>query len=103
MSGSASRSKGLGGALRSSLERRWSRTVREVRRRRRGLTEGAVHDLRVAIRRMIAALDLAEVVLEDTEIDRVRRRLRRSLAALGALRDIQVQLLLLEPAAARHP
>src|SRR5512134_1193721 len=103
MSGSASRSKGRGGALRSSLERRWSRTGREVRLCRRGLTEVAVQDLRVAIRRMIAALDLAAVVLDDPDLARVRRRLRRSLAALGALRDIQVQLLLLEPAAARHP
>jgi len=86
-----------------SLERRWARAVREAERCRRALSEDGVHDLRVAIRRLIATLDLVAVVLDDPGPRGLRRNLRKSLATLGALRDVQVQLLLLGPVAARHP
>ncbi len=56
-------------------------------------TEPAVHDLRVGMRRLIAVLDLARVIVPDAGIPSLRRRLRKDLKRFNAVRDIHISLL----------
>lgn len=79
--------------LRQMLEDRWSTFARELLRVRRKGTEEAVHDVRVATRRLIAFLDLAAAFVTPGAVHKLRRQARVLLKALNALRDVQVQRL----------
>lgn len=59
---------------------------------RRDFSEPAVHDLRVASRRLLAGLELARVVLPKPSLQKARHVLKDFLDELDELRDIQVQL-----------
>jgi CHAD domain-containing protein len=59
---------------------------------RRDFSEEAVHDLRVASRRLLAALDLARVFSPRPSLQKARRELKRFLDELDELSDTQVQL-----------
>lgn len=52
-----------------------------------------MHDLRVAARRLIAALDLLAAVIPERQVSKVRLQLKRLLKTMNPLRDTQVQLL----------
>lgn len=52
----------------------------------------AVHDLRVAIRRLLALLDLLRQVTPQDSIQKIRRELKSQLDQLDELRDIQVMM-----------
>jgi CHAD domain-containing protein len=82
----------VGSVLEASLAARWKKLRRELRRCRRSPSVEAVHDLRVAMRRMISALELVRERPEGRGADKLRRRLRRQLRRFRALRDAQVQL-----------
>jgi len=79
--------------LSHALEDRRQIFLRQLARARRRATEPAIHDLRVALRRLIAALDLAAVVVPGTGIRKVRRSLRSSLKQFNTLRDVHIALL----------
>jgi CHAD domain-containing protein len=55
-------------------------------------SEEAVHDLRVATRRLISVLDLLANMHPEGALRRAERRLKRLLDRFGPLRDAQVQL-----------
>src|SRR4051812_7746796 len=57
---------------------------------RAGEDPEALHDMRVATRRMRAALTVLEPYLESARVDRVRRGLRDVTRALGTVRDHDV-------------
>ena len=63
----------------------------------------AVHDFRVAARRLSEMLWLWKPVLRAADADRFRRRLRRQRRALGPLREIEVHLDLLRHLGASSP
>jgi CHAD domain-containing protein len=93
------RGNGASGALPGDLVwphvcRRYQSCVLEYRRSlakcRRRLSRTAVHDLRVAIRRLLACVELLRAA--GGRDPGVRRQLKEQLAVLGALRDTQVQL-----------
>ena len=63
----------------------------------------AVHDFRVAARRLSEMLWLWKPVLRAADADRFRRRLRRQRRALGPLREIEVHLDLLKHLGASSP
>jgi CHAD domain-containing protein len=60
------------------------------------MDEDSIHDLRVASRRMGASLLLLESVLGADRPSKARRQLKRLMKKLGALRDIQVQVAIVE-------
>ncbi len=60
------------------------------------MDEDAVHDLRVAIRRLLALLDVLRSDGFGLRARKLRRSLKRQLSRLGALRDTQVMLKRLE-------
>jgi CHAD domain-containing protein len=93
----------MSGYITASLADRWFKYTRELRKCQTGFSEKSVHDLRVALRRMISALDMAGAVVADRPLGRVRRELKRLLGNFSALRDVQVQLLIVEEMVSRHP
>src|SRR5271169_4629886 len=78
-----------------AVEERWQRLSAELARNRRRCSEGGIHDLRVATRRLLAVLDLAGAVLPGEVSPRSRRALRRSLRSFSPLRDCHVRILAL--------
>jgi len=93
----------LGHVLIDSLEQRWRKYLKELRRSKRTFSEEAIHDLRVATRRLISTLMMIELLIPDERVERMRRRLKRLFDACSPLRDTQVQLLALQPQVATYP
>ncbi len=83
----------VGTTLVAALDGRWEKFLAQLRRNRRRCTEPAIHDLRVATRRMIATLDVAGAVLPGGTPQDVRRKLKRLLKGFNELRDLHIQLL----------
>lgn len=86
-------------ALRRQLRERWKRYRRELKACQRKFSEGAVHESRVAARRLLAAIELLAGLEMPAGWRHARRVLKRHLRRLAPLRDAQVQLKL----AARLP
>src|SRR5919108_6094547 len=76
-----------------SLHDRWRTFRSELKRCQKQYSEEAVHDLRVATRRLISTLDLADCIRPKTKLREARRALKKQLDTFGPLRDVQVQLL----------
>ena len=64
----------------------------ELKTCRREFSEEAVHDFRVAARRLLAFLDLLRMMFQDQGIKKTRRVLKDQLDALDDLRNTQVLL-----------
>ena len=77
--------------LLQAFDARWLRLRKEWNRTQHRYSEGAVHDLRVASRRLIAVLETLRDVVDDPQIQECRRRVKKSLAALSPFRDVHVQ------------
>jgi CHAD domain-containing protein len=67
----------------------------ELKRTRNEFAEEYVHDLRVSIRRLLAAIDMAQAVLQQKK-KKSRQLLKMYLNAFDKLRDAQVQLVIVE-------
>lgn len=91
-----------GTILARSLDERWKACLRNLRRTRAHFSEKAVHDLRVATRRLLASVDIVLAVLPDEEMQRRRRRLKRQVDLFDPLRDTQVQLLAFDELLGAH-
>jgi CHAD domain-containing protein len=60
-------------------------------------SEGAVHDLRIETRRMLAMLDLLDALRVRDSLKKTRKEFKKRLDAFDELRDTHVQLSLLKP------
>jgi CHAD domain-containing protein len=78
--------------LLDSLNTRWDKYKAELKTCRREFSEAAVHDFRVAARRLLSALDLLRTVIQDPAIQKIRRILKDQLDNLDDLRNIQALL-----------
>jgi CHAD domain-containing protein len=78
--------------LLDSLNTRWGKYQAELETCRREFSEEAVHDFRVAARRLLSTLDLLRALLQDPRIQKIRRTLKDQLDNLDDLRDVQVLL-----------
>ncbi len=97
------------------LQPGWARLIRAVHARwatyaicfadlsRQGMTEKAVHDYRVASQRFAAALRLCGHAVPASAPGKLRRRIRRRFDDFRRLRDVQVMLQRLAPAAPEAP
>jgi len=74
------------------LDKSWKEFSRAWKKARAKASEKSIHDLRVNTRRLIATLELAQTLSKCDEITKLRRRLKKILKSMGALRDVQVQL-----------
>jgi CHAD domain-containing protein len=78
--------------LLDSLNARWNKYKADLKTCRNEFSEEAVHDFRVAGRRLLSSLDLLRVVIQDPKIQKTRRTLKDQLDNLDDLRDVQVLL-----------
>ncbi len=86
----------VGPILAAALESRWESYREQLRRCQEEFSEEAVHELRVATRRLLAQFILLSCVAPSAALEKARRILKRRLAVLGDLRDTQVQRLFIE-------
>ena len=93
----------VGPIMAAALDSRWQSYREQLRRCQEKFSEEAVHELRVATRRLLAQFTLLSYVAPSASLERARRILKRRLATLGDLRDIQVQRLFIEQKTAVFP
>jgi CHAD domain-containing protein len=89
--------------LLDSLQMRWAKFVGEMQRARRYCSEPAIHDLRVATRRLIAMLEIVAPLLSDGRTRPLRRKLRRLLKSFNELRDANVQRIAVRTVVRQYP
>lgn len=82
-------------ALADAVTARWETLRVRLRAARRRRSEPAIHDLRVAMRRLLALFDALMLLVPGDDLADLRRAIRRRLKALNALRDTHVQILTL--------
>jgi CHAD domain-containing protein len=82
--------------LLDSVHERWRTFRTELKRCQKKPSEEAVHDLRVAMRRLMSMLDLLASIHPEGDLRKARRRLKKQLNKFGPLRDVQVQVLSIE-------
>lgn len=75
-----------------AFDARWAKFRAELKLCREEFSEEAVHDLRVASRRLLAFFDLLRSVMLHKRIQKIRRALKDQLDDLDDLRDTQVLL-----------
>jgi CHAD domain-containing protein len=75
-----------------SLDERWNVYRAQFKTCRQAFSEEAVHDLRVAARRLMAVLDIVRAIDPHPRIRKTRRFLKDQLDDLDDLRDVQVML-----------
>jgi CHAD domain-containing protein len=78
--------------LLDSLNARWDNYKTGLQTCRREYSEEAVHDFRVAARRLLSSLDLLRTVMQDPRIKKIRWILKDQLDKLDDLRNTQVLL-----------
>jgi len=89
--------------LGTSLEDRWRRVMAELRRNQRRCSEESIHDLRVAMRRMMATIDVVLMVVPLEGLRKARRSLRKYLRSFNELRDTHIQILAVRGLTRRFP
>jgi CHAD domain-containing protein len=75
-----------------SMQERWKKYRIQLKTCRTEFSEEAVHDLRVAARRLLAVLDVARALDPHPRIQKARKALKGELDSLDELRDTQVML-----------
>jgi CHAD domain-containing protein len=93
----------VGPLLAAALDSRWQVYREQLRRGQEKFSEEAVPELRVATRRLLAQFTLLSCVAPCAALEKARRMLKRRLAALGDLRDAQVQRLFIEQKGGSFP
>lgn len=86
-----------------ALDERWKKYRAELKTCQREFSEEAVHDLRVATRRLLAVLEVLRSVAPHPRVKKARRLLKDQLDALDDLRDTQVMLVEISEVAAELP
>jgi len=86
-----------------SLVQRWNDYRAQSKTCRREFSEEAVHDLRVAGRRLMAVLDIVRTVNPHPRVQKTRRFLKEQLDDLDELRDVQVMLVEVSETIERMP
>ncbi len=78
--------------LLGAIDTRWEKYREQIKTCRREFSEEAVHDLRVAARRLLALVDLLRAVRPHPRLQKIRKALKGQLDEFDALRDTQVML-----------
>lgn len=81
----------------------WTRYRKTLKRARLLMTDEAVHDLRVALRRLETTVDLLRLFLPNSQTQETARTLRNFRKNFGVLRDVQVQILSLSDLTNEYP
>lgn len=76
----------------AALDERWNKYREQLRICKHEFSEEAVHDLRVATRRLLAVMDILRALDPHPRVQKARRALKNQLDSLDDLRDTQVML-----------
>jgi CHAD domain-containing protein len=76
-----------------TLENRWQTYRSELKRCQKEASEEAIHDLRVATRRLLALVDTLRAISPHPRLQKLRRTFKNQLDSLNDLRDTQVMLM----------
>jgi len=90
-------------ALIVALDERWKKYRQELKVCKQDFSEEAVHDLRVATRRLLAVMDILRTLDPHPRVQKVRRVLKNQLDSLDELRDTQVMLVDISESLANYP
>ncbi|MEE9225660.1 MAG: CHAD domain-containing protein [Bacteroidota bacterium] len=82
--------------LAETFEKRWIRFRKELKRAQKGFSEDSVHDVRVASRRLLSALEVIESWTGLKKIRNAKKELTRTLKIFSPVRDAHVQQILLK-------
>jgi CHAD domain-containing protein len=82
----------IAGTLLESFDKRWEKYRAEFKRAREEFSLEAVHDLRVASRRMLALVELLRRLAPGPRLQKLRREFKVQLDGFDELRDTQVML-----------
>ncbi|MGE5479403.1 MAG: CHAD domain-containing protein [Chloroflexota bacterium] len=88
---------------RNALQSAYDRYGEQLAKCRLGFIEESVHDLRVAIRRLLAAVDLFNSIHPLSYLAAIRKDMKRKLRAFNALRDAHVALSIIKANLYRFP
>jgi CHAD domain-containing protein len=91
----------VGPFLARALDVRWQTYREQLRQCQDEFSEEAVHELRVATRRLLAQCVLLNSAAPSSGLEKVRRILKRRLVALGDLRDVHIQRMFVDQTTAR--
>ena len=86
-----------------ALGERWEKYRVELKTCKRDFSEEAVHDLRVATRRLLAVMDILRTLDPHPRVQKTRRILKNQLDSLDELRDVQVMLVDISESVANFP
>ncbi|PWH12774.1 MAG: hypothetical protein DDG60_11670 [Anaerolineae bacterium] len=75
-----------------AIQTRWENYREQIKLCRREFSEEAVHDLRVAARRLLALVDLIRLIQPHPRLQKIRKSLKGQLDEFDDLRDTQVML-----------
>ncbi len=78
--------------LNEALDERWEKYRSELKHGRSEFSEEAVHDLRVAARRLLAVMDILRQLDPQPPMKKIRRMIKSQVDELDDLRDTQVML-----------
>src|SRR6185503_16477117 len=90
-------------ALSIALNERWKKYREELKVCKQEFSKEAVHDLRVATRRLLAVLDMLRALDPYPRVQKARRLLKNQLDSLDDLRDTQVMLVDVYESMANYP
>ncbi len=93
----------VGQLLLEALENSWRKYLKELKRFRDEFSKEAVHDLRVATRRMMAVFQLLNSIAPRPRLQKVSRLLKEQLDEFDDLRDTQVILAEISEAIQKFP
>jgi CHAD domain-containing protein len=82
----------LGEHLLASLKERWGNYRKAFKCCQNKFSEDAVHNLRVATRRLLSEMDLLAALIKDAKLAELRCELKKRLDSFDELRDAQVQI-----------
>ncbi len=85
------------------LEKRWNRFRKELKKAQKSYSERSVHDVRVASRRLLSALDVIESWTQVKKIKTARKELKQILKTFSSVRDAHVQQIVLRDLARTTP
>ena len=89
--------------IRRSLQKQWKRYRKELKRCQKKFSEEAVHNSRVAARRLSATIELLEGFVRPQIAKRAQRLIKEHLDIFDDLRDTQVQLVAVTSLQATFP
>jgi CHAD domain-containing protein len=89
--------------VRRSLQKQWKRYRKELKRCQKKFSEKAVHNSRVAARRLLATVELLEGFLRPEIVKKARCAIKDHLDIFDDLRDTQVQLVAVKSLQATFP